>query len=193
MPMPTRRLLLLPLGLLALAACGSPVTTRYYLLETGTPMTAHDQTSGELIGLREVSLPLYARRQQIALRQPGGDITVSDTDRWATEPARAISGMIANRVSAQTAQPVIIEPWPLGSNPEYLVQVETSELLGAFDGELRFAGQIRISRPSGGMLRTDTFDIRVPVDGASYGALSAAQAEAVTELSDRISTLIEAL
>ncbi|WP_170317748.1 PqiC family protein [Paroceanicella profunda] len=180
-------------ALLALAACSEATGPAYYLLEPpqSEVSTGEQDANGTLIGLREVGLPLYARRPQIASLQPDGTILASDANRWASDPARGATILLSRELSNRLATPVVTEPWPLGTRPEQLVQVEVDYFAGSLGGELRLSGQVRVSAYGrGDDTRSRGFDIRVPVDGETYGALARAHGVALARLADDISAMM---
>ncbi|WP_157982079.1 membrane integrity-associated transporter subunit PqiC [Oceanicella sp. SM1341] len=190
------RRLLLPAALLALAGCAEATGPSYYLLEPAQPETStrEQDTDGPLIGLREVGLPLYARRPQIAVLQPDGTMIASDLNRWASDPARGATVLLSRQLSNRLGQPVVTEPWPLGTRPERLVQVEVDYFAGSLGGTLRLSGQTRVSAYGrGDDTRSRGFDITVPVADESYAALARAHGEALSRLAGQIAAMMAPL
>ncbi|MBY8974775.1 membrane integrity-associated transporter subunit PqiC [Rhodobacteraceae bacterium NNCM2] len=176
---------------LGLAACSQAIGPSFYLLDSAPlPAAETRPSSGPVIGMREISLPLYARRPQIALLGPGGVVTLSDNHRWAEEMPRAASRIVARKLTADLGQPVVVEPWPTGVAPDYRLEVEVDYFIGSPGGELRLDGQYRsaaVNAPAKAVTRP--FEIRVPVAGGAedeYTALVAAHAEALNQLADLI-------
>lgn len=171
---------------LALAAgCAPSPGPAFYLLEPAARPTG--VVSGPVVGLREIALPLYARRAQIAVLGPGGEITLSDDHRWAEEPPRAASRQIARDLSARLNRPVVVEPWPEGAAPETRVDVEVDVFVGALGGEVRLAGQYRLvdpARPEAAALHW--FELSEPVADDTFGALVAAHRRALSALAATI-------
>ncbi|MEM8841339.1 MAG: PqiC family protein [Pseudomonadota bacterium] len=188
----------LTLAIVLLSACSSPGTTSFYLLEGGAgPRPETTPRAGPILGLREIALPLYARRPQIASLQPGGIVTLSDDHRWAEDPGRAVSRMVARNLTTAAGIPVLLEPWPNGVTPDLRLEVEIDYFIGSLDGALRLEGEYHLAN-TGAFDRPTTrpFAITTPVEPAPenpYGALVAAHATALGMLSTRIAEDITAL
>ena len=86
-----------------LSACAPAPGPVSYLLDAEARPTG--ALSGEPIGLREIELPLYARRAQIAVLGAGGEITLNEDNRWAEEPPRAASRQVARILAAKLNRP----------------------------------------------------------------------------------------
>lgn len=186
-----------PLALLALvvglAACTQVTEPTFYLLETAgpKPTTAPTTSAGDVIGLREIDLPLYARRPQIPVLAPDGSVSVSDAHRWAEEPARATTRLIARRISASLGRPLVVEPWPPEIVPRARVDVEIDYVIGSLGGVFRLEGQYRsfaTGSPSSAV--TTPFALEEPVTGPSHADLVAAQSRALTALADAIAAVL---
>ncbi|MEL7463675.1 MAG: PqiC family protein [Pseudomonadota bacterium] len=177
------RHLILTAAALILAACAAPVETRQYLLATPEASTALGPTPA--IGLRELAMPLYARRQEIALLGPDGAIVSSPDHIWADDLARASTRLIARRLGA--GGEVYAEPWPLGADPQLLVAVEVDRFVGALGGETVLEGEITVSRidDRGRPLRR-SFAIRTTAAGPGHGDLVRAYSEALAMLAEDI-------
>ena len=174
-------ILLMLLPALFLGACAGESEPVYHLLAPTGPTPAAG--TGQVIGLREIALPRYARRAQIAVLGEGGAITLSDTHRWAEEPPRAASRLVARTLAGALGQPVVVEPWPGGAAPALLVEVEVDYFIGAIGGELRLSGQIRVRAPSrGGASRIHPFDLSEPVGPDGFTDLVASHARALARL-----------
>ncbi|MEM7507030.1 MAG: PqiC family protein [Pseudomonadota bacterium] len=189
MTMPPRiPALLAALGLLV-GACTATQEPSFYLLEPPgtTDRVPTGPVIGPVIGLREFALPLYARRQQIAVLGADGAVAVSDLHRWVEDPSRAITRVVARSLSAGLDRPVVVEPWPPGVAPEQRVDVEVDLLLGALDGDLRLEGQYRVIRaagPAGG--RVTPFALVEPVGGPRYNDLVLAHGRILQRLAAAI-------
>lgn len=161
------------LGLL-LSACAAEQEPAYYLLaaraDAGTEAKPQSTARG-VIGLRELAMPLYVRRTQIASVGPDGAVSLSDDHRWAEETPRSASRVVARTLSALTGRPVVIEPWPTGVEPQYRVDVEVDYFAGRLGGELRFEGQYRIVPSNGAAGITSTFALTETSTGPGYDAL----------------------
>lgn len=174
---------------LSLAGCTSSQEPAYYVLGPGAANDARAPTrpSPALIGLRELALPLYARRAQIASVGPDGAISLSDDHRWADDPPRAVSRVVARTLTVLTSWSVIIEPWPVGLEPDVRVDIEVDYFAGTLGGELRLSGQYRIIRKNGPSPVTKTFSVTERSADESYAALVDSHTRALEALARRIS------
>ena len=176
---------------LVLAGCTESNEPAYYVLETNTNRMAGDGASvrsTSLIGLRELALPLYARRTQIATVGPDGAINLSDDHRWAEDPPRAASRVVARTLTALTGRPVAIEPWPAGVEPEVRVDVEIDYFAGTLAGDIVLSGNFRIVRMDGRLPTTRGFSLTERSADASYAALVGSHTRALEELARLVST-----
>ncbi|MFV0474218.1 MAG: membrane integrity-associated transporter subunit PqiC [Pikeienuella sp.] len=186
------RHLLSALALLALAACAGAEPPQLFLLDAPAPARA-GAADGRIVGLREIGLPLYARRVQIASQGENGVILADDANRWAEDPPRAATRLVARTLSAIRGAAVYPDPWPQGAAPDLVATVEVDRFLGALGGEVRLEGQLTLSeagRRAGA--KTETFSISAPVAGADHAALAAAYGAALAALAERIEAGVQA-
>lgn len=175
----------------ACAASNAPDGPRLYLLEADAP-AAPAQPVAVSVGVREVGLPLYARRDRIAA-QADGAITASDEHRWAEEPPRAATRLIARRLGASTGADVFVEPWTPGAGPDVIVTIVVDRFIGSLGGEATLAGQATLVRADRrGSPRTVDFALSAPAGGADYGALTSAYGDAMAQLADLIAAEVAA-
>lgn len=183
------RHLIIALSLL-LAACAGAEPPRQYLLEAPEP--ARDASAdARIVGLREIGLPLYARRVQMASLAPSGAIVADDMNRWAEETPRAATRLVARSLSAIRGAAVYPDPWPQGAVPDLIATVEVDRFIGAPGGEVTLDGQLTLSevgKRAGA--KTGPFAIAVPVAGEDHAALAAAYGEAMVELARLIAAEI---
>lgn len=181
------RVLRLLSGLLlgvALLGCAEDPGPAYYLLVPEGEASRADpaQPARNVIGLRELALPLYARRTQIATVGPGGAVTLSEEHRWAEEVPRASTRVVARTLTDLVGRTVFIEPWPQGTEPTVRVDIEVDYFAGRLDGELRFEGQYRIVPANGGEARASRFALTEQATGEGYEALVDSHRRALVEL-----------
>lgn len=179
------RLILTLLTAVTLTACALAPGPVSYLLDAEARPTG--ALSGEPIGLREIDLPLYARRAQIAVLGAGGEITLNEENRWAEEPARAASRQVARSLAAKLNRPVVVEPWPQGVSPEVRVDIDVDYFIGSLGGEVRLGGQYRLvqaASPSSAEITTFEYVEALAADG--FAALVKGHSQALTRLADDI-------
>lgn len=180
-------LIVLKAGLTAaiLSACAPAPGPVSYLLDAEARPTG--ALSGEPIGLREIELPLYARRAQIAVLGEGGEVTLNEDNRWAEEPARAASRQVARILAAKLNRPVVVEPWPQGVRPKVRVDIDVDYFIGSLGGEVRLGGQYRLVRaatPSDAEITT--FEYVEPLASDGFEALVKGHSAALSRLADDV-------
>lgn len=142
--------------------------------------------------MREIGLPLYARRVQIAAQDQSGAITADDQHRWAEEPPRAATRLVARSLAALREGAVYADPWPQGAAPDFIVTTEVDRFLGALGGEVTLEGQLTVARAGErASAVTGPFTISVSTEGENHAALAAAYGAALAELARRIEAALE--
>ena len=185
-----------------LAACGTEGPQ--YLVESKPTSLKVRAVVGTVL-VRTVSLPTYAADQKIAVQGEGGSVEAQDFGLWADEPERATTLNITRNLNAMTSAKVAPEPWPLPEPPQGVVDIRIETFIATKDNTFRAAGQYfmgseipdPIDDPDDPdkppkVLRaplSDTarlFDIRIPLPVRTSEGIAAAQAAALTELSESI-------
>lgn len=178
---------LLAVFALLTAACASAPEQRQYLLDAPTAATTPLSAPKELtaLGLREIAFPLYARRAQIASRGVDGAITATDDFRWAEEPARASTRLVARILAERLSKPTYVEPWPQGATPDVIATIEVDRFIGSLGGEVVLEGQATVATPGHNVeRRTTRFALTEPVSGPTHADLARAYGAALARLSD---------
>jgi hypothetical protein len=88
---------LLAVSLLALAACATPVQTRYYTLSGGAPPPAQAAPAYR-VAIGPVTVPEALDRMQIVLRVAPNQYAISDGERWSEPLKRGIPRVIAEQL-----------------------------------------------------------------------------------------------
>ena len=175
------RLLFSSIALLVLlVACGqAPV--RY----AAAPVPSGNRISIGLsqLEIREVSLPAYARTEEIWREGEGGDLESNSSVLWADEPARGVTMELSHHMAAMTGARVAAEPWPFEDLPQARLVVRVHEMVAGADNRFRMSGQYFVARLSAGSDRSGTFEVSAPFapDGGAP-AIAAARAAAVRDL-----------
>lgn len=170
-----------------LAACAPPVEQRQHLLEAPAAAASPAGAALPAVGLRELALPLYARRPQMATLGADGAISSSDDHRWAEDTPRAATRLVARWLQARGGGEVYIEPWPQGFAPALIVNVEVDKMIGALGGTVDLTGEIIVARRTARDRPASVpFTISVAAEGEDHGALARAYGAALAMLADRI-------
>ena len=187
---------LLPLCLLALAACSDPEKVARYPIEPPALSKSLPNRLGRA-ELRELSLPQYSTAQEISYQTPDGALRSNPDNLWADDPARAMTLTLARQISAVSGATVLADPWPLSDPPRRRIEVRVEQILPGADGLLHVSGVYFVS-PAGLEAGGDVvrrFDFTVPIAGgeagaeAAPGAIVAAQGAAINALARRIARL----
>ncbi len=174
------------LASLALAGCGGGPPPTLYLLDARPPTAEPSREAGR-IGLAEISLPAYARRDTIVSRTDGGRLVQHDDHRWAQPPAEALATALSYHLETQTRSTVVLSPYPRRLDPELQVRVTFDRLLRDRDGAAELRGQYMILADRADTVAlVERFDIREAASAPSYGAYM----EAVNAGLERLSVLI---
>ncbi|NDR56967.1 PqiC family protein [Aliiruegeria sabulilitoris] len=175
------RLQILLVALLALVtACGQgPV--RY--AAAPVPSGGRISIGVSQLEVREVSLPAYARSEEIWRESEGGALTSDSSVLWADDPARGITMELSQHLSTMTGARVAAEPWPFEELPQARLFVRVQQMVAGADGQFRMSGQYFVAALSAGRDRSGDFAVSAPfvLDGGAP-AIAAARATAVRDL-----------
>jgi uncharacterized lipoprotein YmbA len=107
-----------------------------------------------------VELPGYSSDAQIASLRDDRTVFQDDRNRWAEEPADAITRLLAERLRVHAGATVLVEPWPRDYDPVARVEVSFDSLLRQPSGGAQMSGQILLLSASGrDLLKAIPFDI----------------------------------
>lgn len=169
---------------LALAACGTdPI--RYAVPD----VTSNERirVAVRTIEVSEVSLPTYARSEEIWQETPDGALVANSETLWADEPSRGMTQELTRQLAALTGARVAAEPWPFFDNADARLEIRVDEMVAGADGRFRLSGQYYTASDSGDRDRSGTFKLWAPI-AAESGArgIAEARANAVKELARQI-------
>ncbi len=173
----THRLLLLA-ALLSLTGCFSlgreATPQQHYVLGTvglATPTVDSplELPSGLVIGIRSPRLADYLATRFIVIRRGAHAVEFSDYHRWGEELGRGINRMVATQLATRAPHHrVEAAPWPAGTAPDVLVQVDILRFEGVAEGdpvtggaEVHLLATWEILRPTdGAILARGTTEVR---------------------------------
>ncbi len=186
----TRSLMLACTALLLAGCLGGGSNPNLFVLnvpETGQTNVRTDKR----IGLAEVSLPAYARKQAIINLTGTHRIKEDDDNRWANPPAEAISTALAHALEARLGTAVVQRPYPRSLEPTVQVRVALDKLLRGQDGSAQMQGQFLIvSEPTDEVVHIERFSLSKPAPREGYGGYMAAVQDSVNDLSRLITQAI---
>ncbi len=176
-----------------LAGCAGPPDTLLLLEPAGavTPLSSPVRS----IEVREMSLPYYAEREQVAVRAGDGSVVVSDEVLWADLPPRALTLRVVETLAQVLPEAdVAAEPWPLLSPADLRVEIQVASLIGTPGGNLELTGQYFVVSDGRGSVE-DAFGFAISEDvrGDSLADVASAQTKAVETLALLIGESVAAL
>ncbi|MGF1456149.1 MAG: membrane integrity-associated transporter subunit PqiC [Alphaproteobacteria bacterium] len=180
----------LAVALLLLAGCGGGPDPDYYILGGNTanpaPISVPDR-----IGLAEVALPSYARKDAIATREGAHRVVRDDGHRWASPPAEMLTAALGRRLEDKTGASVIARPFPRGVDPTIQVKVAFAHLLRTEDGGVEMAGQVVVlHHGTDGPAHVERFAMTLPARGVTYEDYMASVSQGLDRLSDTIAVIV---
>ncbi|MEL6831059.1 MAG: PqiC family protein [Pseudomonadota bacterium] len=176
---------------LGFGGCASAPDPILYTLSMPAPQLDDTRAEG-MIGLSELSLPAYARNQQITTAVNDFQIKEDDNHRWAVPPSEALTSALAQMLEQETGQSVLKRPYPNGIRPELRVSVTFDRMLRGINGQAELSGQYIVSSRTSSPL-VGSFSVYVPASDGSYDAYMAAMASGVEKLSRLIAADITTL
>lgn len=194
--------LLSAVALATLTACGT--ADPQFLIEPA-PSTLRVNAVVKTVLLRTVSLPTYAADQKIAVQGADGAVLASDFGLWADEPERATTLILSRNLNTMTSARVAPEPWPLPEPPKGVVDIRIETFIATDDQTFQMSGQYFMGSETPDPIadlddpdkpprivpaplsdKARVFDIIVPLPATTSAAIAAAQATALTALSEKI-------
>lgn len=170
----------------AAALAGCAATERFYTLPEAPAETLGTQRIRYgSVELRDLSLPDYAARQEIALRGADGSLAAPTGTLWADDPSRAMTLALVRDLRRITGAEIASEPWPFADRAEARLELRVERMLEGEDGAFHLAGQYFLAPDDPDRRgRSGLFDIAVPLAGEAGGpgAVAAASGTAVTRL-----------
>lgn len=163
-----------------LAACGQgPVRYAAAPVPSGAPIGI----GVSQLEVREVSLPAYARTEEIWREAENGALSSDASVLWADDPERGVTMELSHHLAAMTGARVAAEPWPFEDLPQARLIVRVQDMVAGADGQFRMTGQYYVASLSAGRDRSGEFRVTAPyaLDGGAP-AIAAARAQAVRDL-----------
>ncbi|MEM7663607.1 MAG: PqiC family protein [Pseudomonadota bacterium] len=181
-------LMILGLSLGASACSSAPDPVLYTLADPNIPSVwATDQ---KVIGLSELSLPAYARNQQITTAVSTYRLSEDDDHRWASPPSEALTAALSKALESSTGNIVLQRPFPAGVRPDIRLSITFDRLLRGAEGDAQMSGQylVQIGEQPAQIKR---FAIITPGADRSYEAYMAALSKGLMELGTQIAAQLD--
>ncbi len=190
-----RRGLLLAASLL-LAACATPVATRYFTLqgEPPTAVPAGAAAPAYHVAIGPATVPEALDRQQLVLRVGPHRDVISDADRWSAPLKREIPRVIAEQVAQDLpAAGVAVDSEYGGQDADYRVSIDVLRLEAVPGGSVTFEAAWSVRSGSGVRLHEARSLFVETVQAPGVAPLVAAQAKAVAALGHEIAGALAGL
>jgi uncharacterized protein len=138
----------------ALAGCFSPKpdVARHFVLDplpaSAAPAVALDPSLA--LGVFEADVPAYLDRPQMVTRQPGGQVSLNEFERWGEPLGTGFSRVLAQDIALDSGSSRVAEfPLPQAFGQEFEVYVEVLEFDGAPAGNVTLRALWRVTGPGG--------------------------------------------
>lgn len=170
---------------LSLAACAGSTAERYAVPDLSTDQRV--RIAASTVEVREVSLPTYARSEEIWRETESGALVSDPATLWADEPSRGMTQELSRNLAALTGARVAAEPWPFRTPADATLEIRVEEMIAGADGRFRLAGQYYTATGSGARDRAGDFTLWAPIEeGSGPTGIAMARASAVKELARQI-------
>ncbi|BBU55044.1 MULTISPECIES: PqiC family protein [Mameliella] len=189
------------LAIFSLTACGTGGPQ--YLVES-KPSDLHVRASVSTLLVRTVSLPTYAADEKIAIQDEKGVVREAEFGLWADEPERATTLQVSRQLNQMTSAKVAPEPWPLPEPPQGVLDIRFETFIATNENVFRMSGQYFMGSETPDPIddpdfdkpprqvppplpsKARLFDIAIPLANKGPAAIAAAQAAALTSLTESI-------
>lgn len=172
--------IIIGLSLLALTGCAeSAVRYASPPIESGSKINI----SVARLEVIEVSLPAYAKSEEIWRETETGGLASDAAILWADDPSRSITLELSKHLAAITGVRVASEPWPFEEPAQARLTVRVDELVASQSGMFKMSGTYFVSKSDEGRERSGSFQIDTPISAeGGIAAIAAARAVTVRDL-----------
>ncbi len=170
----------------ALAGCGgTPSRITLPPIETGQTVRIAIRS----VEVTQVSLPLYAESEEIAVAAATGMLTTDTSLLWADDPKRAVTQALVTNLSNLTGAKVAAEPWPFDQFPDARLAVRFDRFLPDAAGQFQISGQYYVAQVNSAIRESArSFDLAAPYAVGNPVSLAQAQATVLRDLSVKIAS-----
>ncbi len=177
---------------IVLAGCASkPAPELYFLDYPGA--NEKEQQYQEHVGLAQVILPSYARKDKIASLVNRHRIFQDDDHRWAEPPEEAVSVAFTRALESRLNRSVLLQPYPRALAPTLQIKIVFDRFLRGFRGQAELSGQYLLLTGNGDkVIAVSRFQFSVPVDTTEYTSFMEAVVRSINLVSDRIAADVAA-
>ena len=138
------------------------------------------------IGVREVKIPDYLDKPQIATLKSGGvEVDISELNRWSESLSTMIQRVVADDLGYNLPKAVVKPRVSAREDFKYLLQIEIGQLDGSWNKTANLEAWWSIADASGNLLVQQKSSLSVPL-GNGYDDLVRAESRLLAELSAQI-------
>jgi hypothetical protein len=184
----------LALVLLALAACATPLPTRYYTLlnESPPPAKALNGPPEYRVAIGPVSVPEALDRMRIVLRVAPERYAMSDAERWAEPLKRGIPRVLAQDVGERLPAARVAAYFEYGGEgADYRVPIDILRFESVPGESITLEAAWSVRNRAGERLRESSFVLVEPVSAPGIAPLVAAHAKALAALASKIAQALQ--
>lgn len=162
-----------------LAGCGGGnAAIRYYVLD---PVAQEPLLSGNTdlaVEIRDLTIPQYLERFNIATRRDGNRLQLSETHQWGENLRKNLLRTLARNLSALLGTADVATPLNRSASlPDYRLQINIEQFERDTDGHVRLAARWQITGGENGEplgMHTATLQSGAAVGAGDYAAIVAA-------------------
>ena len=172
---------------LLLSACiGTSRPARFYNLQAENIGAYSNAAVRADIGVREVKIPDYLDKPQIATLKSGGvEVDISELNRWSESLSTMIQRVVADDLGYNLPKAVVKPRVSAREDFKYLLQIEIGQLDGSWNKTANLEAWWSIADASGKLLVQQKSSLSVPL-GDGYDDLVRAEIRLLAELSAQI-------
>ena len=172
---------------LLLSACiGTSRPARFYNLQAENIGAYSNAAVLADIGVREVKIPDYLDKPQIATLKSGGvEVDISELNRWSESLSTMIQRVVADDLGYNLPKAVVKPRVSAREDFKYLLQIEIGQLDGSWNKTANLEAWWSIADASGKLLVQQKSSLSVPL-GDGYDDLVRAESRLLAELSAQI-------
>ena len=176
------------LAAVALSACGTSATPRFYrLASSATSDGAPSMQTAVMVG--PVSVPAAVDQPQFVVQVSPNRVEVDEFNRWDAPLADSIARAVAGDLSVLLANPNVATAPLADFNPAYTVIINVQRF-ESVKGEEALVDAVWVVRSSAGQTQSGRTIAHEAVQGEGFDALAAAHSRALTKLSEDIAAAI---
>lgn len=172
-----KKILLLLLAFISLAACGRSAPTNFYLLESGIEPMSVDNMPTRTLRVAQVETPGYLNRNNIVSRVHNQTrLILAEFHLWAEPVSNGVRRVIAETLTGPLLRDGI-NVLPIGTEEkgDYVLLIDVRRLDGNFDEKAALESRWTLLDRNDNPVRSGIFAAEEMVRGANYDVLVGAE------------------